>query len=85
LENRPGIAGDDAFAAWRDDGEFRKLAGLLPKRSFTREEGWNYDLDFFLAEIRRMHYIYRTNPLPPQFAEDVRLLRQRIPTFPTPK
>jgi tetratricopeptide (TPR) repeat protein len=79
FENRPGIAADDAFAAWRDDAEFRKLAGLLPKRSFTREEGWNYDLDFFLAEIRRMHYVYRTNPLPPQFAEDVRLLRQRIP------
>jgi hypothetical protein len=79
LENRPSISGDEAFAAWRNDDAFRKVAGLLPKRSFTREEGWNYDLDFFLAEIRRMHYAYRTHPLPPSFAEDVRLLRQRMP------
>lgn len=78
LENRPRIANDEVFGAWREDAAFRKLAGLPPKRSFTREEGWSYDLDFFLAEVRRLHYSYRTNPLPAGFEEDVRLLRQRI-------
>jgi tetratricopeptide (TPR) repeat protein len=79
LENRPRIAEDEAFAHWREDATFRKLAGLAPKKSFSREEGWNYDLDFFVAEIRRMHYSYRTHPLPAGFDEDVRQLRRRIP------
>jgi hypothetical protein len=79
LENRLQIADDDAFAQWRDDDRFRKLAGLLPKRTLSREEGWNYDLDFFVSEIRRMHYAYHSGPLPTGFEEDVRGLRKRIP------
>jgi tetratricopeptide (TPR) repeat protein len=79
LENRPRIADDSVFAAWRNDEAFRKLAGLPPKPSLTREEGWSYDLDFFLAEIRRLHYSYRANPLPAGFEEGLRLLRGRIP------
>jgi tetratricopeptide (TPR) repeat protein len=79
LENRPRIAEDEAFAHWREDESFRRLAGLPPKRSFSREQGWNYDLDFFVAEIRRMHYAYRAHPLPAGFDEDVRQLRRRIP------
>jgi hypothetical protein len=79
LENRPRIAADEAFAAWRGDEGFRKLAGLAPKRSVFREEGWTYDLDYLVAEIRRLHYWYRTNLLPRGFDEDVRILRQRVP------
>jgi len=79
LENRPRIAFDESFAAWRSDDGFRKLAGLAPKRSVSREEGWNYDLDFLVAEIRRLHYSYRTHPLPREFDDDVRLLRRRMP------
>jgi tetratricopeptide (TPR) repeat protein len=82
LENRPRIASDDAFAAWRDDDRFRKLAGLPAKGPVGREEGWNRDLDFLVSEIRRMHYAYRSNPLPPGFENEVRSLRQRIPKLP---
>jgi tetratricopeptide (TPR) repeat protein len=79
LENRPGIADDEAFAAWRSDERFRELAGLAPKRTASREEAWNYDLDFLVAEIRRMHYAYRSNPLPRAFDDNLHSLRQRIP------
>jgi len=64
LANRARIAADEAFAAWRGDERFRKLAGLAPKRSVSREEGWTYYLEYLVAEIRRLHYSYRTNPLP---------------------
>src|SRR5258706_14237291 len=70
---------DEAFAGWRQDEAFRKLAGPTPKKSFSREEGWNYDLDFFVAEIRRMHYSFRTHPLPAGFDEGVHQVHRRIP------
>jgi tetratricopeptide (TPR) repeat protein len=78
LENRPQIANDDAFSSWQNDERFRRLAGFAPKRTFSREEGWNYDLDFLVSEIRRMHYAYRSGPLPQGFEDDVRALRKRI-------
>ncbi len=78
LEDRTQIANDDVFSKWQDDDRFRKLAGLLPKRTFSREEGWNYDVDFLLSEIRRMHYTYRSGPSPKGFEEAVGGLRHRI-------
>jgi tetratricopeptide (TPR) repeat protein len=78
LENRPRVALDDAFAAWREDDAFRKVAGLAPKSPMSREAGWNYDLDFLLSEVRRMHYSYRNGTLPPGYEDAVRQLRVRI-------
>jgi tetratricopeptide (TPR) repeat protein len=79
LEFRPQIANEEAFAAWRDDEAFRKLAGLAPKKSLSREQEWNYDLDFFVAEIRRLHFAYRDHPLPSGFEDEVGALRRKIP------
>jgi len=80
LENRPRIASDDVFTAWRDDPQFRKLAGLAPvKSSLSRAERWNADLDFLAAEIRRLHYAYRGKPLSADFDGALRALRQRAP------
>jgi tetratricopeptide (TPR) repeat protein len=83
MENRPRIADDEAFAAWRKDAALRKLAGLGDETSLNHEQRWNADLDFLIAEIRRMHYAYRTgslsvSPLPAGFDEDVRRLRARL-------
>jgi len=78
FEARPQIANNDAFEAWRDDTHFRQLAGMAPKNSLSRENAWNQDLDFFLAEVRRMHYAYRNGALPEGLENDVRLLRARI-------
>jgi tetratricopeptide (TPR) repeat protein len=79
LENRPRIANDDAFEALRDNPKFRALAGLASTTSLPREAAWNADLDFLVSEIRRLHYAYRTTPLPRGFDDDVHSLRQRIP------
>src|SRR5262249_19639871 len=45
FENRPSLGEDEAFRGLRADPRFRQLAGLLPGRAFSRDEGWVYDLD----------------------------------------
>ena len=79
MEVRPQIAEDEAFLALRNDDDFRRLGGLLPKRNFSREEGWNYDLDFLVSEIRRMHYTFRKSAISKGLEDEIKGLRARIP------
>lgn len=79
FENRPMIAIDTPFDAWREDDKLRQLSAQPAKKDIPREEAWNRDLDFFVAEVRRMYYSYRSAPLPGGFEDDVRRLRQRMP------
>ncbi len=53
--NRPGVATDAAFRSLADDPRFREIAGLAPEGELDREAQWLYDLDFLMAEIRRMN------------------------------
>jgi tetratricopeptide (TPR) repeat protein len=77
-ERRSEIAQDPAFALLHNNPRLSELAGALPKRSFSREEGWRYDLSYLVAEIKRLHYLYRAQPLPSGFAEAVKDLRENI-------
>ena len=54
-EDRPDLKDDPAFENLRSNPSFRELAGFLPERKFSREQGWRYDLDYFLAEAKRLH------------------------------
>lgn len=54
-DDRSGIAGDPAFESLQTDPRFARFAGLPPKRHLTRDEGWQYDVDFLVAEAQRMH------------------------------
>src|ERR1041385_613335 len=82
LENRPRIENDSAFAAWRDDERFRKLAGIASPGDRDRNDRWKADLDFLTAEMKRMHYSLRTAPLPVNLAKAIASLRDRIPAIP---
>jgi hypothetical protein len=44
-----------------------------------RNQGWQSDLDFLLAEIRRQHYVYRSRPLPKALEAQARKLSEAIP------
>jgi hypothetical protein len=79
LEDRPDLTENEALRAYRDDPEYRRLAGLLPNREFSRAEGWRYDLTFLVEEISRLH----VNPDRPgssaEFRAAVERLHDRIP------
>jgi tetratricopeptide (TPR) repeat protein len=81
FEFRPTLQEDQAFQGFRSDPRFRQLAGLLPKREFTRDQGWRYDLDYLLAEIQRLNATYSRQPLPKAVRQAADRLRERIPTL----
>ncbi len=81
FEFRPTLQDDAAFQGVRSDTRFRELAGLLPNRVFTRDEGWRYDLDYLLAEIRRLNAVYSHQPLPSTVRLAAERLRERIPAL----
>jgi tetratricopeptide (TPR) repeat protein len=81
FEFRPDLQEDEAFQGLRSDPTFQKLAGLLPKREFTREEGWRYDLDYLLAEIQRLNASFSRQPLPETVQRAADRIRGRIATL----
>jgi hypothetical protein len=46
-----------------------------------RVAGWRSDIDFLLAEMRRQHYLYRSQPLPEALARRAAELREAVPRF----
>lgn len=79
FEERPVLKEDDAFGALRDDPRFRALAGLPPPGEATREERWRADLDFFLAEVRRLHADPDRVAWSDAFADEVERLKEVVP------
>ncbi len=76
--HRPNFARNDQFAGLQSDERFQQLAGLLPSREFSREEGWRFDLAFLVSEINRLHAVYRNEPLPDKFKKAHQRLNKRI-------
>jgi tetratricopeptide (TPR) repeat protein len=54
----------EEFAAVRDNPRFQRIAGVVDTSGMTREQGWRTDLDFMLAEIRRINPHYHIGDLP---------------------
>lgn len=55
FEERPTIAGDEAFASMRDNPRFRRIAGLPDERDTSRDARWRFDLAYLIepAHARR--------------------------------
>jgi tetratricopeptide (TPR) repeat protein len=79
LEGRNRISQHRAFKRYEDDDRYRRLAGLLPQRAFTREEGWRYDLDYLVEEIRRLHAAFERPAFSPEFDAAIADIRAGIP------
>lgn len=74
---RMEIAGDEAFAGLSRDPEFQALVNP-PASPADRIGGWGADLDYLTSEIRRIHYTYRTSPLPAAYLEGATRFRSAI-------
>src|SRR5262249_11156375 len=62
--DRPGLMRAEEFASLRDNPRFRRIAGAVDTSGMSREQGWRTDLDYMLAEMRRLNPHYRTGDLP---------------------
>ncbi|WP_420125903.1 hypothetical protein [Longimicrobium sp.] len=76
---RRGLLRDTTLASLWQNPEFRTLAGAAPGDSLTRDEGWRHDLDYLMAEIRRVDAVHSLAPLPDSVAAAAERLRRRIP------
>lgn len=79
FERRSGILSDPAFSNWKNDPEFIAVAGWTEPPNLNRDQQWQFDLDFLLSEIRRLHYRYRWDPLPTRITTLSNALRVDIP------
>lgn len=70
---------NSSFNSLRDDPRFANLAGLLPNKDFTREEGWRYDLDFFAKEVARLSADPERYGASEEFLHKVQELSERVP------
>ena len=70
---------DSAFLAFREDERFRELAGFLPRRTFSRGEGWRYDLAFLDHEAKRLHASFRREAFSPEFEAALKQISDRVP------
>jgi tetratricopeptide (TPR) repeat protein len=73
------IAGDAAFASLRSDPRFRRLVGEAPTANVSRVDGWRSDVDAFLAEVRRVHFVWSRRPLPDEIVRAADALKADVP------
>lgn len=75
---RDRLRTDDAFTALRTDAEFRKLAGFPPP-DLTRDQRWQFDLDYLVEEAKRLHGAPERYAFRPEFDAAAAALRREIP------
>lgn len=78
---RTNLATDTIFRSYRNDPEFRELAGMLPDRPFTRDEGYRYDVRFLAREAQRLHASFKRQAFSPRFDSLASALETRIPSL----
>lgn len=75
---RSSLMKEPGFASLKDNPRFLELIGAT-KREFTRNEGWRYDVDYLLSEIKRLNPVYSKQPLPNELVQSARRLKAQIP------
>lgn len=53
-------------------------AALVPA---DRVNGWRYDIAFWLEQVRKQHYVYRSKPLPASLTRAAADLSRNVPRF----
>lgn len=77
---RGGLSDDPAFSGLRENPRFARLAGRV-EQSLARDEGWRHDIDYLVAEARRMHSGPDRPAFSAAFDSAAADLRTRVPTL----
>ena len=75
---KPGLYDNPAFAGIRDEPRFLTLVGRLDTSKMSREDGWRTDIDYLVAEIKRVNHLYRRQPLPEELIARQRALKRDV-------
>ena len=75
---RERLRGESAFDAFKSDPEFRKIAGIPPE-GLSRDQRWQFDLDYLVEESKRLHGAPERWAFRPQFDSAAAALRRDIP------
>jgi len=70
---------DEQLKSLRADPRFLRLLGRAGVTAAARVDGWRGDLDYLVAEIKRVHSRYRREPLPAEFVRAADETRRAIP------
>ncbi len=81
MSKRSAIQRDFAFKSVRDNPRYIKLAGLLPKKKLTRDQGWRYDIEFFASEVARLSGDPDRYGVSEEFLKQIKALGHRVPNL----
>jgi tetratricopeptide (TPR) repeat protein len=70
---------DEDLRSLRDDERFRKMAAVVDVGKLSRDEGWRFDLDLLVREVKRTHYAPFRKVSREEFDAQARRLREDIP------
>jgi tetratricopeptide (TPR) repeat protein len=70
---------DADLKSLRGDRRFRDLVGFIDASKLTREEGWRYDLQLLVRELKRIHFNLSKKIIPKGFDSLARQIHDDIP------
>src|SRR3954471_9678784 len=57
------------------------IAAAQTTTDSARVAGWRSDIAYYLGQMRRQHYVYRTHPLPPAMVTAAQQLSADVPRY----
>jgi tetratricopeptide (TPR) repeat protein len=70
---------DDDLKSLHKEPRFRKLVALVDADKMTRTEGWRYDIQLLVRELKRLHYDLSKKPAPRGFDALAKRLHDDVP------
>jgi tetratricopeptide (TPR) repeat protein len=72
---------NDDLKSLHSEPRFRKLVGLIDTAKMTRTEGWRYDIELLVRELKRLHYNLSRLPAPEGFDALAKQLHDDVPSL----
>jgi hypothetical protein len=57
------------------------VAAAQTSADSARNAGWRSDIGYYLEQVRRQHYVYRSHPLPPAMLRAAQQLSANVPRY----